>query len=164
MKRAARALVRLLAALAVAGGIAVLAYAALGAWNRHRYAAWEQANPGAAPRTFYVSASGSDAAAGTSPEAAWRTLARVNRTRFAPGDRILLRGGEAFAGTLVFDDERGTPARPITVASYGPGRATIDAGAGSAIRVHNAGGFRIANLRLAGSGRTANRGSGIEFA
>lgn len=164
MKRAARALVRLLVALAGLGAIVALAYAALGAWNRHRYATSEQADPGAAPRTFYVSASGSDSAAGTAPAAAWRTLARVNRTRLAPGDRVLLRGGEVFAGTLVFDDERGTPARPITVVSYGPGRATIDAGAGTAIRVHNAGGFRMANLRLAGSGRTTNRGSGIEFA
>ena len=34
---------------------------------------------------YYVAADGADANAGTSPDAAWRTLARVNAAELLPG-------------------------------------------------------------------------------
>lgn len=37
---------------------------------------------------YYVSPSGDDANAGTSRATAWRTLSKVNRSTFAPSDRI----------------------------------------------------------------------------
>ena len=40
--------------------------------------------------TYYIDATaGSDTNAGTSPGAAWQTLAKVDATTFNPGDRIL---------------------------------------------------------------------------
>jgi len=43
---------------------------------------------------YYVSPTGDDASAGTTPSAAWRTLDRANTSELAPGDRVLLeRGG-----------------------------------------------------------------------
>jgi hypothetical protein len=47
----------------------------------------------AAGRSVYHvdSKAGDDANDGTTPERAWRSLERVNRTVFAPGDRILFR-------------------------------------------------------------------------
>src|SRR5262245_42327490 len=76
--------------------------------------------------TYYLdAASGSDANPGTSPRAAWKSLARASRVAFAPGDRLLLAGGQRFPGTLRFGRAAsGTPARPILVASHGSGRAT----------------------------------------
>jgi hypothetical protein len=47
--------------------------------------------------TYYVSSSGNDASAGTATSP-WRTLARVNALTLKPGDAILLRGGDTFAG------------------------------------------------------------------
>ena len=91
-----------------------------------------------------------------------------------PGDRIFLHGGTTFYGTLKLDwwdsgtDPGGNLIAPITIASYGDGRATINAGDGAAIFAHNNGGIEISNLNLVGSGvapdgTTTNTESGISF-
>ena len=41
-------------------------------------------------RTYYVSNTGKDSNAGTTPETAWQTINKVNKSKFAPGDQILL--------------------------------------------------------------------------
>jgi hypothetical protein len=114
--------------------------------------------------TYYVSPQGDDANPGTAPEAAWRTVAQVNRVNFRPGDRLLFEGGATFSGNLSFDSQdRGTPADPVTVGSYGAGLATIDAGGGTGVSVADASDFTVADLRVLGSGFTANRGDGVNF-
>ena len=73
-------------------------------------------------QTYYVdSATGSDAHEGLSPATAWQTLAQANSREFAPGDRLLLKAGTAYSGTLSLHG-RGTPVAPIVVASMAPGR------------------------------------------
>src|SRR5574340_53159 len=73
---------------------------------------------------YYVSPSGKDTNPGTSSATAWRTIAKLNGVSFAAGDRILFEGGQTFTGTLAFDrGDAGTEAGPITVTSYGTGRA-----------------------------------------
>src|SRR5438132_12364145 len=47
--------------------------------------------------TYYVSASGNDAWAGTTPQTAWRTIARVNSKDFNAGDKVLFVGGRTFS-------------------------------------------------------------------
>ena len=42
---------------------------------------------------YHVSPSGDDAASGTTPATAWRTIGRVNAATFGPGDRVLFEGG-----------------------------------------------------------------------
>lgn len=120
-----RAIWRAAALLSFLTGLAALAVAAI-------------AQPAAAvPReapvssTYYVSStSGDDEAAGTDASTPWRSLARVNAHRFAPGDRILLRAGEVFAGQLRLSSS-GRAGRPITIGRYGAGpKPLID---GSAI-------------------------------
>ncbi len=65
---------------------------------------------------YYLSNSGDDAHAGTSPTAAWRTLAYAsNFNGYKPGDSILLRAGDVFRGTLTLNSDS------IVVASYGAG-------------------------------------------
>lgn len=113
---------------------------------------------------YYVSPSGDDANAGTSEATAWRTLSKVNRFSFAPGDRIFFQGGQSFGGGLRFDsDDVGTPARPIAIGSYGTGRATLSALQDDGINVHNTMGLSISNLNVVGSGRTTNTGTGVVF-
>ena len=118
----------------------------------------------AAGTEYYVSRSGNDSAAGTSPNRAWRSIDRVNEQDFKPGDRILFEGGQTFRGSLSFDDsDRGTPDQPVTITSYGTGRATLDARRDTGIYVEAAGGFVISNINIAGSGRDSNGGDGISF-
>ena len=106
---------------------------------------------------YYISAGGADANAGTSPGAAWRTLARVNSVVLRPGDRILLRSGDTFSGGLALDSaDAGTAASPIVITSYGAGRATISAGTGTGISIYNTAGISIANLVVAGGGGPAS--------
>ncbi len=77
--------------------------------------------------TYYVSPDGNDSANGTSPETAWRTVAKVNNTTFAAGDQILFEGGREFSGTSLTprNGVNGTAASPVVFSSYGEGRATI---------------------------------------
>lgn len=110
---------------------------------------------------YYVSAGGADNKAGTSATTAWRTLSRVNGVTLRPGDRVLLRGGDTFSGTLSLDaSDAGTAATPVTITSYGTGRATIAAGTGRGIFVYNTAGVAIANLNVTGGNGAA---SGISF-
>src|SRR5688500_13062406 len=47
--------------------------------------------------TYYVSPAGNDGAAGTSPQSAFRSVARVNALDLQPGDQVLFEGGKTFA-------------------------------------------------------------------
>jgi hypothetical protein len=115
----------------------------------------------AAAADYYVSAGGADTNAGTAPQVAWRTLARVNAVALQPGDRVWLRAGDTFVGGLALDSgDAGTASAPIAIASYGSGRAAIYAGAGTGIFVYNTSGVSIANLTISGAGQQS---SGISF-
>ncbi|MFI2436687.1 right-handed parallel beta-helix repeat-containing protein [Streptomyces sp. NPDC018693] len=115
-------------------------------------------------RTYYVSADGDDSAAGTSPDRAWRTLARADRTALEPGDRLLLRGGTRFAGTLTIGaDEAGDADRPVVVGSYGEGRATVSAGSSPGVSVHNTAGVEIRDLTVVGPGTAESDQAGVNL-
>lgn len=102
---------------------------------------------------YYISSSGDDASAGTSPEKAWKSIAKVNETTFAPGDKILLQDGETFEGGLVFEmDDTGTPENPVTISSYGEGRATISSGNEHGFFATNTSGIVIEDLNFVGGG------------
>ena len=78
--------------------------------------------------TYYVSHQGRDRHTGTSPQQAWRTLAKVNAMMksFRPGDVILFRRGDRFAGQLIVTTS-GAAGQPITFGAYGTGdRPIID--------------------------------------
>lgn len=114
--------------------------------------------------TYYVSSTGSDSNDGLSTSTPWQTVSKVNATHFNPGDSILFEGGDTFNGKLSFSpSESGTASSPIMISSYGNGDATINAGNSDAIYVYDAGGYKIANLDLIGSGASSNTGSGVSF-
>ena len=114
--------------------------AVLGLWAGSAHAA-----------TYYVSARGNDAAAGTSPAAAWRSLSKVNGFKLQPGDSVLLEGGQTFAGPLV-PWGSGAPGAPVTFASYGTGRATISSQTNNIVFLHGASYVTLQNLRLTADG------------
>ncbi|MHC4571544.1 MAG: right-handed parallel beta-helix repeat-containing protein [Planctomycetota bacterium] len=111
---------------------------------------------------YYVSPSGNDANSGTSPGQAWQTISKINSTTFSPSDNIFFEGGQTFGGSLSFSStDSGTAANPVTVGSYGTGRATISSGNQEAIKVVSCEGFEIQDLNCVGSGRTVNNSNGI---
>jgi hypothetical protein len=121
------------------------------------------AAPGRAPAAdYHVSPTGDDAGSGKAA-APWRSIDRVNRGAYGPGDRILFQGGAEFAGNLVLTARasRSDPADPISVGSSGRGRATIRAGRGTAVRVDDLGGVVIHDLVVLGDARGANEGFGV---
>lgn len=115
-------------------------------------------------RVFYVSATGDDAAPGTSPEEAWRTLDRASSAVLLPGERLLLEGGSRFPGRLLIDAaDAGDPARPLVVGSYGQGRAVIEAAGDAAVAVVDTAGVEITDLVAVGPGEVQPGSAGVRF-
>ncbi len=113
---------------------------------------------------FYVASDGDDNRSGTSPQQAWKSLAKANAMDFAPGDSLLLEGGMVITGKLTLTQEHAdTAQRPVVISTYGMGHATIQAGSGSAVEVKNAGGVHVKNLILKGRNRRTNEGAGVLF-
>src|SRR5437016_3591468 len=110
------------------------------------------------PATYYVdSVQGSDANAGTSPAAAWKSLAKVNATTFLPGDQILLKSSSIWKGQL-WPKGSGVEGKPITVDMYGGGVKPVILGAGlveDAVLLKNQEYWEIQNLEITNTGTTA---------
>lgn len=101
---------------------------------------------------FYLDcAGGDDTARGDHPEAAWRSLERVNLATFLPGDSILLRRGTTCSGALQ-PLGSGSEGRPIVMGAYGTGpRPIIDAGEReAAIKLFNQHHWHILSLETTG--------------
>ncbi len=113
-------------------------------------------------RDYYLSPAGDDSGPGTEGQP-WKALDRINQLDLEPGDHILLRGGERFAGTLSLNSaDSGAAGRPVLITSYGSGRATIDAGNSTGIRFESSSHVVVRNVNCVGSGRKAgNTESGL---
>jgi parallel beta helix pectate lyase-like protein len=105
--------------------------------------------------TYHLDAeSGSDENAGTRKESAWKTLRRVNTTRFAPGDRLLIKAGTTYHGRL-WPKGSGTRGNPIIIDRFGDGpRPAIHAEGESseALLLDNQRSWHIKNLELTNTG------------
>ena len=117
--------------------------------------------------TYFISPSGSDAAAGTSPATAWRSAARASALTLQPGDAVLFEAGAAphelgGAGLLA----RG--AGPLRIGAYGGAAGAravlhVDAGVTFGVRAADvAGGVEISDLSLAHTGAGASIFNGVE--
>ncbi|MGO9375572.1 MAG: hypothetical protein ACLQBD_26265 [Syntrophobacteraceae bacterium] len=81
--------------------------------------------------TYYVSnanPAGSDSDKGTSPSTPWLTIAKVNSSKFEPGDSILFNSGCTWREQLTVPSS-GNSGNPITFGAYGNGAAPIINGA-----------------------------------
>jgi hypothetical protein len=75
--------------------------------------------------TYYISPSGNTANDGLSESNPW-PFAKLTEFLPQPGDAIRLQGGATFPGSIDWSWKGvGDPAKPITLGSYGTGRATI---------------------------------------
>ncbi len=108
--------------------------------------------PACAARRYYVDcAGGSDAASGDSPQAAWKSVAKVSETVFSPGDVILVRRGTRCSGLLA-PKGSGDEHRPVRIGAYGDGPLpVIDGGsAEAALKLFNQHHWEIENLETVG--------------
>jgi len=114
--------------------------------------------------TYYVcSSDGSDSAAGTRPAAAWRSLAKLNATRFIPGDTILLQSGSTWTGQL-WPKGSGAPGRPIVIDVYGGTVKPAIHGGGlydEAVTLRNQSYWELNNLEVTNTGTTRGLRAGI---
>jgi hypothetical protein len=76
---------------------------------------------------IYMSASGSDGAAGTSPATAWQTLTKLNTQFLTSGDTVFFNRGDAFYGRLNLT-KTGAAGNPVVYTSYGSGADPIITG------------------------------------
>ncbi len=100
--------------------------------------------------TFYVSSEGDDSADGTTPETAWKTVARVNKAHFLPGDQILFERGGEWNETLA-PQGSGTAGNMITISSYGEGalpKIKVDGASSDALYLYNQEYWEISNLDI----------------
>jgi hypothetical protein len=92
-------------------------------------------------RSYYLSSRGGDDAGAGSAEHPWRSLQRLGRASFLPGDNILVERGSEFAGGFELD-QSGNESAPITISSYGSGGLPVFTNpdgsvlSGNAIRVN----------------------------
>jgi hypothetical protein len=116
------------------------------------------------PVTYYLSPTGSDSAAGTSPASAWRTLARASKAALDPGTRLLLQAGRSFAGNLTLTAaDAGSARRPVYIGTYGKGVAAITTTSGSGITIYDTAGVAIHGLAIRGQAKSRLSGSGINI-
>lgn len=107
---------------------------------------------------YFVSPYGNDHNPGTEARP-WLSITRVDHELLLPGDTISFFAGATFSGNLVVR-ESGTPLKPITFTSYGFGRATINAGNGDGIIVHDHSGIQISRLNFIGTSQTQSQPDG----
>ena len=107
---------------------------------------------------YLITPSGDDHAAGTSPGAAWRTIARVNTGSFFPGDHILFQAHQSFPGDLRLGQNRaGQTNAPVIISSFWGGQAELLAGRETGITIESAGWVTISDLTVLGDGRGSIR-------
>ncbi|MDD3946094.1 MAG: hypothetical protein PHS38_15490, partial [Bacteroidales bacterium] len=101
-------------------------------------------------KTYFVTPSGDDSASGLSVKEAWKSLDKVSRTIFQPGDRILLESGGEWFGRLELQGS-GSAEEPVILSSFGGSSLpVINLGKleGAAVLLHNNGGWEISNLEI----------------
>ena len=112
--------------------------------------------------TYYVDAeNGDDNNDGTSPETAWKTLAKASSIRqLKEGGSILLKAGSVWNGEqLTVRNAQGTEANPVVIGSYGEGAKPVINGNGAnwdadtkeelaAVHIYNSENIVIENLEI----------------
>ena len=118
-------------------------------------------------RNYYLDAvNGSDSNSGKTVKKAWKSLDKVSNFAFQPGDRILLRNGQIFQGSLVLGSQHsGTESLPVEISGYDDDISappSIHSFNDFAVMIHGAEYIKISNIHLKGAGRNkGNTTSGL---
>jgi len=106
-------------------------------------------------RKFFVDGlNGDDKKSGLTEAQAWKTLDRVNRTVFRPGDQVLLKSGTRFEGQLA-PQGSGEKGSPVSIDQYGRGpKPLVEAGGrfGEALLLDGQEYWEARNLQLTNRG------------
>ena len=104
---------------------------------------------------YYLdSHTGDDKNSGTSPQKPWKSLSRVNKTLFAPGDNILFKAGTKYTGRLC-PLGSGNERQPILIDMYGEGTKPRIDGNGvylETVLLYNQEYWEISNLEITNTG------------
>ena len=124
--------------------------------------------PGFAATYFVDATGGNDASSGTTTNAAWQTLGKVNGITFSPGDRILFKAGEAWNGTTqLHPSGSGATNNPIVIDMYGSGpKPIINAGSATgkgAVYLSNQSFWEINNLEITSDAGSDGDRRGVDF-
>jgi hypothetical protein len=113
-------------------------------------------------QTFYVSPNGNDGNSGNSISSAWKTISKVNSTALSPGTTILFEAGYTYPGSIELDaSDANNPSVPVTISSFGSGKATISSGSAKGLYAYNTQGVKISDLIFEGSGMYTNNSDGV---
>jgi hypothetical protein len=114
---------------------------------------------------YYFAAIGNDNNNCASSDLPCRSVRRANSLAYVPGDSIRFRGGDEFFGCLELNlrnvADGGSVANPITVGSYGAGRATLLStcpGRHALITIDSISGVTVQGLALFANGTTTAMG------
>jgi len=116
---------------------------------------------------YYVNAAtGNDKNNGKSESTAWKSLKKVNRKSFKPGDQILLATGQEFFGTIELNSQYGKKSNPIVISSYEYANSTekpiINAkNYLNGIQLTNCSHIKISNLIIKANGGSKNPKKGM---
>jgi hypothetical protein len=117
--------------------------------------------------SYYVdSNTGNDSNSGISPTQSWKTLAKVNRTTFAPGDTILFKSGSRWTGQL-WPKGSGKQSQPIVIDKYGGEEKPVIQCAGEAedaVLLKNQEYWEIRNLEITNTGKGNATRRGVHVA
>lgn len=106
-------------------------------------------------KTWYVDGgAGDDGHAGSSETQAFRSLDRLNKETFGPGDRILFKRGSDYPGAFL-PRGSGSAGAPVVVDAYGQGalpRLHADGKAPSTVRLQNIEYWTVRNLEISNQG------------
>lgn len=102
---------------------------------------------------YYVdNVNGNDNNEGHSEATAWKTLSRINITTFKQGDKILLKRGQLFTGSIQLKGD-GAALQPIQLRAYGVGKRPVISSKGFdySIQLMDAEGWEINDMETTGS-------------
>ena len=119
--------------------------------------------------TYYISSStGNDSYSGISEAGAWKSLEMLSDVSLKENDRVLLKAGDTFTEQWVLNKVQGTKENPVYIGAYGDvaanGKPVINPGitddtttdifeiAAPVIKLNDAEGLEIENLKITGSG------------
>ena len=98
---------------------------------------------------YHVSNRGHDDADGLTATNAWRSLERVNRTVFQPGDRLLFESGGQWTGFLR-PQGSGVQDQPIRLGRYGDGSLPRLTATGVVVRFENQDFWEVSEIEIVG--------------
>ncbi len=112
---------------------------------------------------YYFSTDGDDLSDG-SRRRPWKSIEKLNKQVLGPGDKVFLKSGDHFEGTILLDSaDRGSSGRPVVIGTYeGAAPAFIYSDNKEGLVAHLSAYVTIRNLSFRGKGRKeGNTVSGV---